>query len=541
MAIPFQFDYAGDFQQGRACVVQNGRIGYIDKTGQVVISTNMSPEELEDRGFYHWKYFLQFQEGHVPCYETNGKWGYLDTKGNMVIPGVYDVVEPFADGLAWVKKGEKEGIIDTAGKEIIPLGKYKKCEMLGEGVIAVSNDVDDGLFNQFYLADRSGKIISQVIEGYPYTGLSEGVFLVTQYEDDAFGAAEIEVKDCYVAYNATGKALWDFPIYKTEQKNGNYLLHDYELRESCNGRIAYGLCLDTYYPGVKDCIVEEIWGYLDSKTGNVVVPAKYKMVGNYAENVAFVVSQTNVVDIIDLQGRCYTDDILLADMASYSDYESIKFSDGKAIFEELEGNVIKDKLGRNLHDAIRNLDDLTVQENWTWDEYVAQKDALLEDATFEQQFYGMMVLSNPLQSDSIEKQPAAAQGKKAVPTSSAVLVDGTSVAFEAYNIEGNNYFKLRDLAVAFSGSDKQFSVHWDEDKQAINLQSNQSYTGRIIVNGNAKLRNAVINKAVIYKDSEEVTLRSYNIDGSTYFKLRDIGKLFGFAVKYDAVKNQITV
>ena len=153
----------------------------------------------------------------------------------------------------------------------------------------------------------------------------------------------------------------------------------------------------------------------------------------------------------------------------------------------------------------------------------------------------MMVLSNPLQSDSIEKQPAAAQGKKAVPTSSAVLVDGTSVAFEAYNIEGNNYFKLRDLAVAFSGSDKQFSVHWDEDKQAINLQSNQSYTGRIIVNGNAKLRNAVINKAVIYKDSEEVTLRSYNIDGSTYFKLRDIGKLFGFAVKYDAVKNQITV
>ena len=52
---------------------------------------------------------------------------------------------------------------------------------------------------------------------------------------------------------------------------------------------------------------------------------------------------------------------------------------------------------------------------------------------------------------------------------------------------------------------------------------------------------ATINKAVIYKDGEKVTLQAYNIDGNTYFKLRDIGKLFDFAVEFDAVKNQIAV
>lgn len=120
-------------------------------------------------------------------------------------------------------------------------------------------------------------------------------------------------------------------------------------------------------------------------------------------------------------------------------------------------------------------------------------------------------------------------------------MDGKSVAFEAYNIEGNNYFKLRDLAAAFSGSDKQFGVQWDGEKQAISLQSNQPYTGKITVNDNAQMKNAVINKAVIYKNGEKVTLQAYNIDGNTYFKLRDIGKLFDFAVEFDAVKNQIAV
>jgi hypothetical protein len=42
--------------------------------------------------------------------------------------------------------------------------------------------------------------------------------------------------------------------------------------------------------------------------------------------------------------------------------------------------------------------------------------------------------------------------QSASPTSSTVLVNGKNVAFDAYNINGNNYFKLRDLAYTLNGT-----------------------------------------------------------------------------------------
>jgi len=44
---------------------------------------------------------------------------------------------------------------------------------------------------------------------------------------------------------------------------------------------------------------------------------------------------------------------------------------------------------------------------------------------------------------------------------STVLINGTAIYFEAHNIDGNNYFKLRDLAKAILGTGKQFEVTWD--------------------------------------------------------------------------------
>ena len=54
---------------------------------------------------------------------------------------------------------------------------------------------------------------------------------------------------------------------------------------------------------------------------------------------------------------------------------------------------------------------------------------------------------------------------------SKVMVNGSLTNFEAYNIDGFNYFKLRDIAMVVSGTNKQFNVTWDGTVGAINLLS----------------------------------------------------------------------
>jgi hypothetical protein len=132
----------------------------------------------------------------------------------------------------------------------------------------------------------------------------------------------------------------------------------------------------------------------------------------------------------------------------------------------------------------------------------------------------------------------------AIPTSSRVLVDGTDVSFEAYNINGNNYFKLRDLAKVISGSEKQFQVGWDSVANAIQLTSNKSYTtvgGELALSGNTQNRSATATTSKLYLDGKAISLTAYNIGGNNYFKLRDVGKTFNFGIGYDNATKVITI
>lgn len=47
----------------------------------------------------------------------------------------------------------------------------------------------------------------------------------------------------------------------------------------------------------------------------------------------------------------------------------------------------------------------------------------------------------------------------AKPTSSTVLINGKSFSFEAYNINGSNYFKLRDIAKALNDTENSLKFH----------------------------------------------------------------------------------
>lgn len=128
-------------------------------------------------------------------------------------------------------------------------------------------------------------------------------------------------------------------------------------------------------------------------------------------------------------------------------------------------------------------------------------------------------------------------------TDSTVLVDGKPVSFEAYNINDNNYFKLRDIAAVLSGSNKQFAVEWDAVNACINLVSYKPYTivSGELAQGDGSTKLATAGTSNIRLDGYPVDLKAYMINGNNYFKLRDLGQLFDFDVSWDGVNNCIRI
>ena len=133
--------------------------------------------------------------------------------------------------------------------------------------------------------------------------------------------------------------------------------------------------------------------------------------------------------------------------------------------------------------------------------------------------------------------------EEAVPTSSTVTINGQPIKFEAYMINDNNYFKLRDLACVLNGTEKQFSVEYDISTNLVSLTSNQPY---ISVGGEMELSgkgvsNAEPTQSKIIKDGVEINPQAYIINDNNYFKLRDIGEAFNFGVDWDSDSNTISI
>lgn len=135
---------------------------------------------------------------------------------------------------------------------------------------------------------------------------------------------------------------------------------------------------------------------------------------------------------------------------------------------------------------------------------------------------------------------------KATTTTAAVMIDNKTVPFTAYNIDGSNYFKLRDLANAINGSKKQFNVSWDGTKNAITIKPTTPYADATEIKSGAtnqavETKIATPTTAALYIGEEEQGLTAYNIDGNNYYMLRDIAGALDFGVSWNGKTNTICI
>ncbi len=141
-----------------------------------------------------------------------------------------------------------------------------------------------------------------------------------------------------------------------------------------------------------------------------------------------------------------------------------------------------------------------------------------------------------------EPEPITGTTLTAVPSPhNNVSVDGKVIAFDAYNINGYTYFKLRDLAYVFNGTNSQFSVTWIPETETIDLSLYEGYTpnGTEMAPAGTVNRDVVLSTHRVTFDGTDTSISAYNIGGNNYYKLRDLAGAIGYGV--DFVDNVITI
>ncbi len=138
-------DYVeASFHREGLCVAvkENSPIGYYDRKMSLAFEVKvLDGKAIESAG--------SFFDGLARVKDEDGKWGYINSKGELAIPCTFDDAEPFKDGLALVSKNEKKaaggsetqhGFINKAGETIIKFEAGKIYTSSSEGLIAFSDD-----------------------------------------------------------------------------------------------------------------------------------------------------------------------------------------------------------------------------------------------------------------------------------------------------------------------------------------------------------------------------------------------------------------
>ena len=261
-----RFYWAEEFSEGLAAFENDeGLYGYIDETGKVVI------EPILER-------WSPFSEGLAAAAIKNMEWGYIDKMGKWVIKPQFVYANSFRDGLApvklrppegenWVIGDEKTTFIDKTGKAIFKPVAYVLNARVSNGVAFlqhVSTSPAGGISSSL-LIDRSGKVIFEG-EDIELNGFSEGV-------------TPVKTGGKWGYIDTTGKYVFE--------KRFDWA--------------------KSFSEGLAAVQIGKKWGYIDH-SGELVIPAKFGIneLGDdgylFSEGLALVYSGDNLV-FINRQGK----------------------------------------------------------------------------------------------------------------------------------------------------------------------------------------------------------------------------------------------
>jgi len=136
--------------------------------------------------------------------------------------------------------------------------------------------------------------------------------------------------------------------------------------------------------------------------------------------------------------------------------------------------------------------------------------------------------------------PAFAANMKAVPSVQRLTINGTVVDnIPVYNINGYNYFKLRDIAYYLD-----YEVEYLQASNTIAIMRGGHGVNAGISKGKATSTvYGVASSQRVFIDTTDYSnqLHPVNIGGNNYFQLRELAQCAAYGVQFDAASNSVLV
>ncbi len=255
------------FNENLLCVKKDGKWGYVNKKGEYVIKAKYdTADNFTENGLAR---IGQYSEEDGVFY-----FGFINKKGDTVVKAKYLSATNFYEcGLAAVKDEDGEwGIIDEKG-ELVVKCKYKYVDIYDSGVIIVETSK-----GKSYLIDKKGEDISEKYEKIDWYEEAEvGVV----YDDDEVGII-----------NAKGKEILE-------------LTDDFESISGFNEN------------GIGRYIEDDYYGIINSK-GKVITKADYEYLSFFNENGLAIFMEDDEYGIINARGK------VIVDAGEYANIVAIK-------------------------------------------------------------------------------------------------------------------------------------------------------------------------------------------------------------------------
>ena len=111
----------------------------------------------------------------------------------------------------------------------------------------------------------------------------------------------------------------------------------------------------------------------------------------------------------------------------------------------------------------------------------------------------------------------------------------SSAELNTFNIGGDTYVLLGDLAHRLDGTLSTFDITSDSSEKAIKIITQRQYTAKTLtskldIKEKAK-KNVTTAKPTVYINGSKTKITAYTIDNNMYFKLKDLAKVFKFTFK----------